>query len=222
MKFFRKLEFKFGTRAIPNLMLYVCVIYSIGWVIQLMMPNFYFEYLSLNATAILKGQVWRLITWLAYPPSTSMIFGLIMIYVYWTVGHTLEMLWGSFQFNVFIIMGVILNIIGAFVLYLIYGPIVGYYYPITPINFTLSILLAFMASFPDAQFLLFFIIPVKAKYLGIFYLAMTVMNFIPNNIGTRAEIILSLINFVAFFLITGKADSILNKIKNKRNRNGLT
>lgn len=219
MKFFKKLELKFGIHAIPNIMMYICIIYAVGWVIQLMMPSFYFEYLSLNASAILHGQIWRLITWLAYPPSTSPIFGLIMIYVYWTVGRTLESLWGSFQFNVFIIMGVLINIIGAFVLYLIYGPVVSSFYIITPINFTLSILLAFMASFPDAQFLLFFVIPVKAKYLGIFYLAMTVMNFIPNNIGTRAEIILSLVNFVLFFLITGKADTMLNRIKNKRDRN---
>ena len=222
MKWFRKLEFKFGTRAIPNLMMYLCIIYTVGWVISLVMPGFYYEYLSLNVPAILHGQIWRIITWLAYPPSKSLLFGLIMIYVYWTIGRTLEMLWGSFQFNVFIFMGIIIHVIGAFVVNAVVGPHVSMLSPITPINFSLSIMLAFMASFPDARFLLFYVIPVKAKYLGIFYIAMTVMNFIQGGPGTRAEIILSLINVVLFLIITGRAQGFVNSVKNKRNRNGFT
>ena len=221
MKFFRKLELKFGIRAIPNLMMYLCIIYAIGWVILLVLPEFYFSYLALNVPAILKGQIWRLISWLAYPPSRSWIFGLIMVYVYWTIGRNLEMLWGSFQFNWFIIQGILLNVIGAFVVNAIWGPVVSQFNPITPINFTLSIMLAFMMSFPDARFLLFYIIPVKAKYLGVFYIAMTVLNFIQGGIGTKAEIIISLINVVLFLVITGRAQGMISSIKNKRNRNGF-
>lgn len=217
MKWFRKLELKFGTRAIPNLMMYLCIIYAAGWVIQLVWPEFYFTYLSLNVPAILHGQIWRVITWLAYPPSTSWIFGLIMVYVYWTIGRNLEALWGSFQFNTFIFMGIIIHVAGAFAVNAIFGPAVSIFSPITPINFSLSILLAFMMSFPDAQFLLFYIIPVKAKYLGVFYIAMTVLNFIQGGAGTRAEIILSLVNVALFALFTGRIDDFLYRIKNRRN-----
>lgn len=221
MKWFRKLELKIGIKAIPNLMMYLCIVYAAGWVIQLVWPEFYFTYLSLNVPAIMKGQIWRLITWLAYPPSTSRIFGLIMVYVYWTIGRNLEALWGSFQFNVFIFMGIIIHVAGAFVVNAIFGPAVSIFSPITPINFSLSILLAFMMSFPDAQFLLFYIIPVKAKYLGVFYIAMTVLNFIQGGTGTRAEIIFSLINVALFALITGRLDDFIYRIKNRRNRNGF-
>lgn len=218
MKFFRKLELKYGTRAIPNLMMYLCILYAIGWVTLMVFPQFYFSYMSLNVPAILHGQIWRLISWLVYPPSTNLIFGLIMIYVYWTLGRNLEMVWGTFKFNWFIFQGILVHIIGAFVINAVAGPQISFLTPITSQNFNLSIMLAFMSTFPEATFLLFYIIPVKAKYLGIFYLVMTALNFIQGGPGMKAEIILSLINLVLFLVITGGADGIINNIKNKINR----
>jgi len=214
MKWFRKLEFKYGQKAIQNLMIVLCVLYAIGWVIQLMMPTIYYDWLALSMPKVLHGEVWRLITWLMYPPSTSLIFGLIMIYVYWTIGRNLEAVWGSFAFDWFIIQGIIFQIIGALVLYWMYG-VASALFPLTPVNFSLSIMLAFMASFPDAQFLLFFVLPVKAKYLGVLYLALTVLNFVKGGPGQRAEIVVSIINIVVFFVISGKANHLFERI-NKR------
>ena len=102
MKFFNKLELKYGRYAIPNLMLYLTAMYVAGFVIQLMLPQVYLSFLSLNWTYILKGQVWRLVTWLMYPPSDNIIIGALMIYVYYSIGTTVERLWGSFKFNIFI------------------------------------------------------------------------------------------------------------------------
>ena len=71
MNFFRKLERKFGRFAIPNLMYYIIMMYAAGFVMSLFNPYFYVQYLALDAAAILRGQVWRLVTWVLYPPSTS-------------------------------------------------------------------------------------------------------------------------------------------------------
>ena len=72
MNFFRKLERKFGRFAIPNLMYYIIMMYAAGFVMSLFNPYFYVQYLALDAAAILRGQVWRLVTWVLYPPSTRM------------------------------------------------------------------------------------------------------------------------------------------------------
>ena len=97
------------------------------------------------------------------------------------------------------------------------GPQISFLDPITSQNFNLSIMLAFMLTFPEATFLLFYVIPIKAKYLGVFYVVMTLINFIQGSAGMRAEIILSLINIILFLVFTGKLDNIINNIKN-RNR----
>ena len=72
MKFFQKLERKFGRYAIHNLMYYIMILYAIGILIQMILPGLYWNYLSLNAAAILRGQVWRIVTFIIYPPMGSM------------------------------------------------------------------------------------------------------------------------------------------------------
>jgi len=225
MKWFNDLENSRNGRAIiPNLMLYLCVLYVVGWAANLILPGFYYQYLSLNVTAILHGQVWRLVTWLAYPPSSSMLLGLILIYVYWTIGRNLEMAWGSFQFDWFILQAVVLHVIGAFILYAfredynVIMAIAPQTMSLTAENFNLSILLAFMASFPEATFLLFFIIPVKAKYLGIFYAVITVLNFIQGGTAMKVEIIISLVNFLLFLWETGRGSNMIYKFKRDRQK----
>ena len=68
MNFFRKLERKFGRFAIPNLMYYIIMMYAAGFVMSLFNPYFYVQYLALDAAAILRGQVWRIVTFLVCPP----------------------------------------------------------------------------------------------------------------------------------------------------------
>ena len=69
-----KLERKFGRYAIPNLMYYIIILYAVGFVLDLINPSFYYQYLSLDAAKILQGQIWRIFTFIIQPPSTSLIF----------------------------------------------------------------------------------------------------------------------------------------------------
>ena len=78
MNWIDKLEKKFGRYAIHNLMYYVIMLYGLGYVINLMAPKFYLGYLSLDPTAILRGQIWRIVTFIIYPPSTGLFFFLGM------------------------------------------------------------------------------------------------------------------------------------------------
>ena len=100
MGFFEKLERKFGRYAIRNLMMYLTVLYSIGFAISLVNIEIYYNYMSLDIPKILSGQVWRLVTWIMYAPSQSIFFSAIMLVLYYSLGSNLERVWGSFRFNI--------------------------------------------------------------------------------------------------------------------------
>ena len=90
MKFFDKLERRFGKYAIPNLMYYIIGIYLVGFVIELFAPDVYTYYFSLDAAKVLHGQVWRLVTFILQPPSSSIIFMVFTLYFYYVIGTVLE------------------------------------------------------------------------------------------------------------------------------------
>ena len=68
MNFMNKMERKFGRYAIPNLMYYIVILYAVGVLVQMMAPAFYIQYLMLDARAILHGQIWRVVTFMIWPP----------------------------------------------------------------------------------------------------------------------------------------------------------
>ena len=74
MNWLDKLERKFGRYAIHNLMYYIIILYAVGFVFQMINPSFYYNYLSLDAAAILHGQIWRIVTFIIQPPSSSLLF----------------------------------------------------------------------------------------------------------------------------------------------------
>ena len=197
MNFFRKLERKFGRFAIPNLMYYIIMMYAAGFVMSLFNPYFYVQYLALDAAAILRGQVWRIVTFLVCPPQSGVLFALLAMYLYYSIGSTLERVWGTFRFNMFFFMGVLGHIIAAF---LVYG-VTGFSVPMSPYYLNESLFLAFACTFPEMQFLLIFI-PIRAKYLGMMYGALLVYSFLTGGIIAKIEIVVSMLNFIIFFLMT--------------------
>ena len=196
MNWISKLERKFGKYAIPNLMFYIMILYGVGFVILKVNPLFYYQYLSLDASQIMRGQIWRIVTFLIYPPDTDILYFIIAMWLYYSLGTTLERVWGAFRFNLYFFIGVLGHVLAALIVYWIsgYTLIMGTSY----LNW--SLFFAFAATFPDMQFLLFFIIPVKAKWLGILNGIYFVYELIVGNWATRVAILLSIANFLIFFL----------------------
>ena len=173
MKFLNKLEKKFGKFAIKNLMYYIVLLYALGFAIMLFNPDLYYNWLSLNAPAILSGQIWRIFTYIIYPPSGSLITILISLYFYYTIGTLLERQWGTFRFNLYFFTGVLLHAIAAIFIYLVWGMVLvmGTYY------LNLSMFFAFAAMFPNMQVLFMWLIPIKMKWLALIdgiYFAVTI------------------------------------------------
>ena len=201
MNWISKLEKKFGRYAIPNLMWYVIILYGVGFVINLVMPGFYSSYLCLDAQAILHGQIWRIATFLIQPPSGSIIFIVFVLYLYYMIGTSLERAWGAFRFNLYFFTGVIFHVLAALAIYLITGEVMllGTEY------LNLSLYFAFAVLYPDVEFLLFMILPVKVKYLAWASAALfgfeILQGFLPtygDKAGSVAAFV-SILNFLLFY-----------------------
>ena len=155
MNIINKLERKFGKYAIPNLMYYVAILYAIGLLVSQLAPQVYLEYLMLDASKILRGQIWRVITFMMWPVSGGMFINILIIYCYYNLGRALEYVWGTFRFNLFFLMGIVGHVLAAIVIYLAFGVV----YPLTAEYLNFSLFFAYALTFPNNHFFLFMIVP---------------------------------------------------------------
>ena len=154
MKFFQKMERKFGRYAIHNLMYYIIMLYVVGFVILKFAPELYYYYLMLDAPSILHGQVWRLVTFMIFPPTTSFIWILLLLLMYYSLGSSLERVWGAFRFNVYVFMGILGHIIAELAVYFV----TGHSPHLTTTFLNASVFLAYAVTFPNDSCFLFLIV----------------------------------------------------------------
>lgn len=232
MKWIDKMERRFGKYAIPNLMYYIIILYALGFVIQVASPGLYYEWLCLDADAILHGQIWRIFTFIIQPPTGSFLFIFFSLYLYYMIGRMLEAQWGSFRFNLYIFSGLLLHVLVCLIIYLIFGWNLSY----GTMYLNMSLFFAFAVLFPDVQFLLFFIIPIKCKWLGYangLYFVITIISGFVVPIGSptwRAllefgilampansiEALVSLLNFVIFYFAMKQSRFSPKEIKRRK------
>ncbi len=228
MKFMYKMERKFSKYAIRNLSLALIICYAAGYMLELINAGF-LSYLVLNPYLILRGQVWRLFSWILIPPGSFDFFTLLMLYFYFSIGTNLERTWGAFRYNFYLFGGMLFTILGSFAImgygYLRYSeqiemigaenfftslglyvngmPVGGaWFYSFSTYFVNMSIFLAFAATFPDIQIYLMFLLPIKIKYLGVIYAVMLLWQFLKSGVEGRIVIAASLLNFIVFFLLT--------------------
>ena len=209
MRFIDKLERKYGRYGIENLTMYIIISYVLGYALMYINPGA-LSMLSLNVTKILQGQVWRLITWIVYPPSTSspLWFVIAILFFYYPISASLEHTWGKFKFTLYILSGMIFTVIAAFILHFVMGGVLDGLGGIifSTYYISLSIFLAYSLTYPDMTVLLMFVIPVKMKWMSIVYAALVIYDvarYFMNGAWFMAlPIIASLLNFVIFFLGT--------------------
>ena len=207
MNWLDKLERKLGRFAIPNLTVYLLVGYVIGFGIVNLMRDMV-GYLTLEPALILRGQVWRLISWVLIPPTDNLISLVFLVLLYYSLGTALERTWGSFRYNVYIFSGLLFTVLAVFGLYVFYYFRYGVEVPLSAVvligtNYiTMSIFLAFAVIYPDMEVMLYFILPIKMKWMALVYVVLAGYDFINGGIGIRVAIGASLLNFVIFFLST--------------------
>lgn len=218
-----KLDRKLEKYAIPNLSLIMVLCYGAGFIISMLAPGLV-SFLTLNPYLILRGEIWRLVTWILIPGQQFDLWSIIMILFYYSIGRTLEQIWGDYLYNKYIFSGILFTVLGSVILFIaaitlqhytwgseeLYAVMQGYGTFFSAYFVFMSIFLGFACTFPDTRVLLMFIFPIKMKWLGIaysvYYLYEIVTYIIygfqysPLYFALVVAIFSSLMNFLVFFV----------------------
>lgn len=189
-KFLDRISYKFRKVCIPNLMLYIVIAMAGVFIVELFVPQMPLRnYLYFDKALILgANQWWRLITWIFIPTNSSIIWIIFSLYFYYLIGSALEAQWGSFKFNLYYLIGMIGTIIGGFITGTTDNTFLNY-----------SLFFAFAVLYPDFQVRLFFLIPLKIKWLALIDLVFFVLMFILGDVHSKVAIVASVLNFILFF-----------------------
>ena len=193
MTWIDRLERRARRLAVPNLMFFISGGMLLVYLLSLLFPHLT-GLPSLDRAGLFRGQVWRLLTFLFVPPTTSPLWILFQLYFNCLLGRGLEQQWGVFRFNLYYLCGMVGAILAAL--------LTGYG---TNNYLNLSLFFAFAAFYPDYKLLIFFILPVKIKYLAILDGVLYLLGFVFGTWTSRAAILLSLVNVVIFFGGSGLA-----------------
>jgi len=187
---------------ISNLMKYIVAGNVIVFLLMTFSNYSSLSFLAFNWGAVLRGEIWRLLTFVFLPSTTQPFSFLISTYFIYFIGNLLEREWGTPKFNLYYFTGMLLTILAG---------IAGYYFPGSSTVYgtyyiSLSMFLAFAALFPDMQVLLFLIIPIKVKWLAWFDVALFALDtftaLLAGDILRALLPVVAMLNFVVFFWTT--------------------
>ena len=185
-----RLERKYGRYGIPNLTNILVAGQILVLAIELFVDRTFPYWLGLSRSLLLQGQIWRVISFVFIPFSGGSILSVVLgIYFTWFVGTALEREWGDFRYTVYLLSGVLGTVLGC----LLTGVTASTY------CLSLSLLLAFAMLYPEVQVLLFFVIPLRVKYLGIAAAVLWGLSFLGAPLGQKLSLLLSMANVWLFF-----------------------
>lgn len=192
---FERFCLKHRNVGIPNLMLFI----TIGSAVVYIMRMFNMEELSMllafDRGAILRGQVWRLFTYIFTYDAGNILLTVISLFCYFTLGRAMESIWGTLRFNLFYFTGVLLMDVFC----LLFGGQANVFY------LNLSLFLGYATLYPEARFLFLFFIPVPAWIFALIDLGLTLMDVINFAVaGYFPFCLFPLVAIANYFLFFGK------------------
>ena len=164
---------------IPHLINYILVGNVVVYLLDMFSGGYASLLLGLNFQSILNLQLWRLVTFIFVPDATKPIWFVVSLFFYYFLGNTMESQWGTAKFSLFYLCGAVLTFLASIVTYFWSGGLMGYMITLSSVHSTLF--LAFATLFPDAQIRVYFILPVKAKWLAAFYVFLQVWDIVSLN-----------------------------------------
>jgi membrane associated rhomboid family serine protease len=196
-----RLEHSLGRFAIPNLSLYLVIGQVLFWSVSFL-GFFDLERIALLPAAVYQGEVWRIVTFLFLPPAAHPVFIAFAWYMFWMMGSALETHWGAFRYNLFLLIGWALTVAVAFLFPGSYA---------TNVFLAGSVFLAFAFLNPDFEILIFFILPVKIKWLALIAWLVYAYAFFRGGLPVKLMVLASVGNFLVFF-----AGAIIHRMRTGR------
>lgn len=213
MSLINTLENKLGRYAIPGLINIIAGFQVMAWIMIKLQPSFVL-WLVLNKTLLLHGEVWRLVTFVFVPGNDNPLWMVVSVMFLIMIGRTLDQAWGPFRVNLYVLAGIVFAAIGVLLQQTAWTEIlkqpgierimdkeslralaqmgdagVG-----CSLWFDASLLFAFAFAAPDYEILLFFILPLKSKYIGMLAGAKLLLDFIDAS-AVRVPMLFCLLNF---------------------------
>ena len=188
-KWIDRLERLMPGLGIPNLALYLVGAQALGFVLALVDPQ-KLDLLPLDPYWVLKGELWRLVTFLAMPLSTNVLWMVFVLYFLYFIVNGIEEEWGEFRTTLYVLVSVLLTIAFSFAFRL---PIIS----VGPLESTLFLAAATIA--PEYQILLFLVLPVKMKWLAWLAVAAIVWELIFGMWLERLYLLTMYANYLLFF-----------------------
>lgn len=190
------LEKRLGFFAIPNLVRSIAIMQGVAWLLNLFNPAVpgrpgFYDYLILDPSRVLAGEVWRLVTFVFIPGTQNAFFLLIAILFLMFIGAGLEQGMGAFRVTLYVFLGMMAQIVFAF----LWG------WPATGIYITAMLLLAFATLYPEQVIYLFFVLPLKVKWLGFLTAAWILYDFLRFNVAGKIVILASCLNYLLLFAL---------------------
>lgn len=194
---FERFCYRHRNKGIPNLMLYISLGTAIVYVLSLVDESqTLYRILCFDRDLILQGQIWRLFTFVFTHNLNNLLLMMVSLLCYFSLGRAMENIWGTFRFNLFYLTGVIMMDIFC----MIFGRFRADVYYLN-----LSLFIGYATLYPNAHFLLFFIIPVKAWIFALLDLALTLFDVIQlTAAGLFPYNLFPLIALANYFLFFGK------------------
>lgn len=189
MRIIDRLEKKLGRFAVPNLTIYLIAGQSLFYVAyftgKLERSATYF-----SADMLMAGEWWRLFTIPFDPPQTGPLFAIFAWYFFYMLGAALEEYWGAFRYNAYLLLGCAITVAASFLV-----PA----YPVSNAFLAGSVFLAFAALFPEFQILLFFVLPVRIKWLALLTWLGYAYQLVFGGWAARVMVLAAVANFLVFF-----------------------
>jgi hypothetical protein len=208
MSLISRLERRFGRFAIPNITLLI-IMGQVALYVADLLPQggVSLEGVELNPAKIADGQYWRLVTFLVAPPGRDplVIFYFLLLFRF---GTALELYWGTFRYNVYLLIGYVANVAAAFAASAIAGSALhagngagvelasayasnGFLYS--------SIFLAFARLSPDTILNLMFVLPIRVRWLALGMWIFYAYQLVRGDMMTRMLVLATVLNYLIFF-----------------------
>ena len=181
--------------AVPGLIRYVVLFNALVFILHLLAPG-YLSVLELNPALVLRGEIWRLITWIFIPETLSpfWIFFSLLFLLY--LGDGLETAMGAASLTSFYLCGILLCTLVSFAFGLS-GQGISIGRANTFLN--LSLLLAYATVYPDFKVLVFFILPVRIAWLALFSAFIMILSALGQPLIVAATLGAAFLNYLLFF-----------------------
>ncbi len=197
MKLLARLERLLGRYAIPRITIYIIFLQSLAYVLWMASQarqgegaEDFLSRLVLVGSLVRHGEVWRLFTFVVIPPTTNPIFFFFSMYFLYLMGMALENHWGTVRFNLFLLVGWVASVAVSLALPML---------PATNAYLMESIFLAFAFLFPEFVIYLFFVLPIKVKWLALLTWILYILQFCVGTWLDKALIVAAIANFLLFF-----------------------